>query len=80
MATSISMRELQRISAEKILALKHPTPIRRGSEMVAMLVPNADARAAKWRELAERTAAFRATLSPEERARIEALLGEPLDD
>jgi hypothetical protein len=75
---AISMRELQKMSAEKIRALTCPTPIKSGGEIVATLVPRHDGRAARFRELAERSEALKASLTPDERARVERHLGEDL--
>lgn len=75
MTASISMRELQKISADKIRALTHPVPITCGAETVALLVPHAAGRTERLRRLAERSAELAAQRSPEERARIAERLG-----
>jgi hypothetical protein len=76
---AITMRELQKMSAKKIRALTRPTPIKSGGETVAMLIPRGDNRAARFRDLAEQSAALRASLTAEERERIAHHLGEDLD-
>ncbi len=74
MSDAITMRDLQRISAEKIQALRHPTPVTSGGKIIATLVPQSD-RLAQLQWLAERAADLAKRRSPEEKARIVALLG-----
>lgn len=76
MKTGISMRELQKMSAERIESLPHPTPVVSGSRTVGLLVPRPEERAVKLRRLAAQSAAINASFTDEERARIERMLGE----
>jgi antitoxin (DNA-binding transcriptional repressor) of toxin-antitoxin stability system len=73
---AISMRELQKLSAEKIRSLPHPVPIKSGGETVALLVPRPEERAARLQHLARLSAELAASRSPEETERLERALGE----
>ena len=74
---TISMRELQKMSASKLQALPHAVPIKNGRETVAVLVPvNNPGSAEYWREAFERIDRAAAARTPEENAAIDALLAE----
>lgn len=76
MTISISMRELQKISAEKIRALKRPVSITSGGETVALLVPQRSERADGWRDLGRLSATLHSSFTAAERTEIARLLGE----
>lgn len=73
---SVTMRELQKMSAGAIQALPHPVPITSGSAMIGLLVPtkrtDSDALARAAREAREEYE----KLSPEMQARIERFLAD----
>jgi hypothetical protein len=78
---SISMRELQKISAQTIEALRHPVPIKSGDRTVAILSPLPKRIPPEgMAEVMEAIRKAAATRSKEADARLAAYLGEPLDD
>lgn len=77
---AITMRELQKISAQTIEALPHPVPIKSGGRTVAMLHPIRRGNDAAWERAMEAIEKARAVRSKEFDARLAAYLGEPVDD
>lgn len=76
MKTSISMRELQKMSAAAIEALPHPMPIKNGSRTVAMLVPlKIPLREQVEKAMAQIDASI-AALTPEQTAVVERIVKE----
>lgn len=73
---SVTMRELQKMSAGAIQALAHPVPIKSGSATVGLLVPVRKPDTARIGAALARSDAYHATLSDEKRQRIERFLGE----
>jgi hypothetical protein len=76
MKTAISMRELQKMSAGAIQALPHAVPIKSGGDTVALLVPIHKGSPEAFERLMARIDALAASWTPEEKRKIEALLGE----
>jgi hypothetical protein len=77
---AITMRELQRISARKIQELEHPTAIKSGNDTIALLVPLRKAPKSMVDKVLADIDAAAAARSPEENARIAAMLGEEPED
>ena len=75
---AISMRELQKLSAEKIRNLPHPVPIKCGGETVGMLSPVRKPDPARLLAALQKLDELSLTLTPEERRKAEELVG-PLD-
>jgi hypothetical protein len=73
---SVTMRELQKMSAGAIQALPHPVPIKSGSATVGLLVPVKRPDTARIAAALKRADAYHATLSPETKLRLERFLGE----
>ncbi|SFC89692.1 hypothetical protein SAMN05428997_11383 [Bosea sp. CRIB-10] len=73
---SVTMRELQKMSAGAIQALPHPVPIKSGSATVGLLVPVKRPDTARISAALKRADAYHATLSPETKLRLERFLGE----
>ena len=76
MTTSITMRELQKISAGAIAALPHVVPIRSGNQTVAFLVPLKKAPPELLHRAAEIWEQERATRTPEQQAIYDEYLRE----
>lgn len=74
--TAISMRELQKLSADKIRALPHPVPIQCDGVTIGMLSPVRKPDPARLLAALRRLEEEPITLTPEERQRIEAVVGE----
>lgn len=77
--THISIRDLQKMSSDKIAALPGPTPVKSGNETVAILLPvmsrpDPDRLRQLGEELRALSAAHRSAQSERERADEEALL------
>lgn len=78
---SISMRELQKISAQTIEALPRPVPIKSGGRTVGILTPAPKRIPPEgMKEIMAAIEKARATRSPEFEARLAEYLGEPLDE
>ena len=78
---SITMRELQKISARTIEALPHPVPITSGGRTVAILTPSPKRIPPEGIEKIEAAIEkARASRSKDFDARLAAYLGEPLDE
>jgi len=73
---SVTMRELQKMSAGAIQALPHPVPIKSGSATVGLLVPIKKPDTARISDALKRSDAYHATLSSETKLRLERFLGE----
>lgn len=73
---SVTMRELQKMSAGAIQALPHPVPIKSGSATVGLLVPVKRPDTVRISAALKRADAYHATLSPETKLRLERFLGE----
>jgi hypothetical protein len=80
MKTAITMRELQKMSARKIQELPRPTPIKSGTETIAFLVPLRKAPKSMVDQVLAEIDAAAAKRSPEETARLAALVGETEDE
>ena len=76
MKTSISMRELQKMSAAAIEALPHAVPIRNGSKTVAMLVPLKIPPREQVEKVMAQIDASIAALTPEQAAKVEQIAKE----
>lgn len=76
--TAISMRELQKLSADKIRNLPHPVPIQSDGELVGMLSPVRRPNAERLLEALRRLDEVSIELTPDERRRAEEIVG-PLD-
>ncbi|MCW8087560.1 hypothetical protein [Sabulicella glaciei] len=74
--SSISMRELQRISAATIAALPGATPIKSGDETVALLVPIPKADPARVRSFLEDLKGDQVSRTASEEAAITEFLTE----
>lgn len=75
-ARSISMRELQKISAGAIQALPHAVPIKNGTATVGVLVPAHSVSQDYLRKVLDRIDKVAATRTPEEQRVIDELLAE----
>lgn len=73
---SVTMRELQKMSAGAIQALPHSVPITNGKAVIGMLVPMRKTDADALASLAEKTRVEHAKLSPEMLARIDRFLAD----
>lgn len=73
---SVTMRELQKMSAGAIQALPHSVPIKSGSATIGLLVPVKRPDAGRISAALKRSDAYHAGLSPETRLRLERFLGE----
>lgn len=74
---SISMRDLQKISASKIQALPHAIPIKNGTKTVGVLMPVRDpVPREKLDEIFDAIDRDAAARTPEENAAIDRLLAE----
>lgn len=80
MTTAITMRELQKMSAGRIQELPHAVPVKNGAATVALLVPIHAVPREAVADLFSRIDAAASRRSPEETARIAALLGEAGDE
>lgn len=76
--TAISMRELQKLSADKIRSLPHAVPIQCGGETIGMLSPVRKPDPAKLLAALRKLDDLSLELTPEERRRAEEIVG-PLD-
>jgi hypothetical protein len=76
MTRAISMRELQKLSASAIQALRHPVPIKSGKETVAVLLPVRSGSREHLRQVLADIDAAVAQQTPEENAAIDRLLAE----
>jgi hypothetical protein len=76
---AITMRELQKMTAGAILALERPTPIKSGTATIAMLYPITKAPKHLIDKAMRLIDEASAKDTPEERARMAAFLGEPVD-
>jgi hypothetical protein len=76
MTRTISMRDLQKLSAGAIQALPHAVPIKNGTATVGVLVPVHSLSKDYLREVLARIDEAAAKHTPEENAAIERLLAE----
>jgi hypothetical protein len=74
--SAITMRELQKMSAGAIQALKRPTPIKSGTTTVGILYPISKTPQHLLDEFERRALEAEANTSPEERARYDRFLAE----
>ncbi|KRE17433.1 hypothetical protein ASE63_13350 [Bosea sp. Root381] len=68
---SVTMRELQKLSAGAIQALPHPVPIKSGSATIGLLVPVRRPDVAALTEIEDEARRDYDSLSPEMRAKID---------
>ena len=73
---SVTMRELQKMSAGAIQALPHPVSIKSGSATVGLLVPVRKPDTTRIAAALKRSDDYHAALSPETKLRLERFLGE----
>jgi hypothetical protein len=73
---SVTMRELQKMSAGAIQALPHPVPIKSGSMVVGLLVPTKKTDADALDEIYREARAEYEGLSPEMQARIDRFFAD----
>jgi hypothetical protein len=78
--SSISMRELQKMSAASLQALPHPLPVKTGEMTVAVLMPVRKAPDELVKQVLARIDAMAAKRSPERTRELEAILDEPWPD
>ena len=76
MHRSITMRELQRMSANVIRSLPGPTAIKSGSETVAILTPFKKPDPEALKAVLHRIEEHQAKLSPEIRLELQRMVGE----
>lgn len=76
MTTAITMRELQKMSARKIAALRHMVPIKSDGRTVAFLSPIPKADPKDLAELLRLGEELDASRTPEQRAAIAEVLRE----
>lgn len=70
---SISMRDLQKISAKTIQSLPHPVPIKSGTATVGVLMPLQRSNQDGLRRLLEQVDRATAAYTPEQTAAIDAI-------
>lgn len=73
---AITMRDLQKMSAGTISALPHAVPVKSGTATVAVLIPIQKASPELVSRVLAQIDAATAERSPEEMARLAALVGE----
>jgi hypothetical protein len=73
---SVTMRELQKMSAGAIQALPHPVPITSGSAVVGLLVPKKKTDAKALEEIYREARAEYEGLSPKMQARIDRFFAD----
>lgn len=73
---SVTMRELQKMSAATLRALPHAVPIKSGDEIVALLTPLKAPDPVKMAEVLRRIDEHNAALAPEARAWLERFMAE----
>ncbi|POR51287.1 hypothetical protein CYD53_10770 [Bosea psychrotolerans] len=73
---SVTMRELQKMSAGAIQALPYPVSIKSGSATVGLLVPVRKPDTTRIAAALKRSDDYHAALSPETKLRLERFLGE----
>ena len=73
---SVTMRELQKMSAGAIQALPHPVSITSGSAVVGLLVPTKKTDAEELEAIYKEARAEYEELSPEMQARIDRFLAD----
>ena len=73
---SVTMRELQKMSAGAIQALPHPVPITSGSAVIGLLVPTRKTDAKALEAVYQEARAEYEGLSPEMQARIDRFLAD----
>ncbi|TCR60654.1 hypothetical protein [Bosea sp. BK604] len=73
---SVTMRELQKMSAGAIQALPHPVPIKSGTATVGLLVPVKKPDTETISAALKRSDDYHAALSPDMKLRLERFLGE----
>ncbi len=73
---SVTMRELQKMSAAAIQALPHPVPITSGSAMIGLLVPTKKTDSEALARIEQEARDEFESLSPAMQARIERFLDE----
>ncbi|WP_156639768.1 hypothetical protein [Bosea sp. PAMC 26642] len=73
---SVTMRDMQKLSAASIRALPRTVPIKSGSDTVGLLVPLKRPDPEQWKSLFERIDRHYEQLSPEVKQYLQRMTGE----